>query len=93
MSAAVLTPQRVDRLFRLCRTPAMASRASHRVYRLAHRRALAKDVASRRFYALSDALNEHRHVLLARFLGDAKLIAEHLENRNQLARHAAHPVA
>jgi hypothetical protein len=87
-----VTPARIARLLSRITTPAAASRASHRVYRLALKRALAKEVDAGRFYDLSDALNEHRHVLLARFLGDAKLVSEHLDNRNELARYAALPV-
>jgi hypothetical protein len=92
MNDAALTPARIARLFARITKPAVASRASHRVYQLAHRAALAKDVIARRLYALSDALNEHRHVLLAGFLGDAQLVSQHVANRDELVRHATHPV-
>jgi hypothetical protein len=92
MMTTPLAPARIARLFDRITTPAAASRASHRVYQLAHRAALAKDVAARRLYALSDALNEHRHVLLAGFRADAKAVSEHLANRDELVRHATHPV-
>jgi hypothetical protein len=82
-----LTAARIVRLFARLTTPAAAARASERVYRLALR---SDDTG--RLLTLSNALNEHRHVLLARFLGDAKLVAEHLESRNELARYAALPV-
>lgn len=87
-----LTPARLDRLFARITTPAAASKASHLVYRLAHQAGLRKDVMARRLYALSDALNEHRHVILCGFRGDAKGASEHLANRDELVRHATHPV-
>jgi hypothetical protein len=92
MTTPQLTPARIARLFARITRPAAASKASHLVYRLAHRAGLAKQLEARRLYALSDALNEHRHVLLAGFLGDAKLVSQHLENRDELVRLATHPV-
>lgn len=84
-----LNPARLTRLFARITTPAAASRASHRVYRLAHRADLRKDLVGRRLHALSAALNEHRHVILAGFRGDAKAVSEHVANRDELAARAA----
>jgi hypothetical protein len=92
MATTQLTPARIARLFARITRPAAASKASHLVYQLAHQAGLRKDLVARRLYALSDALNEHRHVLLAGFSGDAKAVSEHLANRDELVRHATHPV-
>lgn len=85
-----LSPARIACLFARITTPAAASKASHRVYQLAHQAGLRKELVARRLYDLSNALNEHRHVLLAEFRGDAKAVSEHLANRADLVRAATY---
>lgn len=85
-TAAPLTLPRIARLFALCRKPATASRAAERVYNLRNN-AFSWD-EHEALLALSEALNEHRHVVLATFRGDIKATAEHCWNRRVAALRA-----
>lgn len=84
---AVLRPvtrERVARIFSLCTTARRASRASERVYDVAHKVAIRgqhhKDVAlmrrGRQLHALSDALHLHGSAIAARALGNTIEAAE-----------------
>jgi hypothetical protein len=86
MDNAQFTTVRINRLLAVCSKPATASRASHRVYKLAHRAALEKRIESRRLYALSDAINEHRHVILCGFVGDEAGKRNHETDRDSLLK-------
>jgi hypothetical protein len=81
-----LTLPRIVRLLATCRTPAAASRASERVYRLRHNARPA--AVNSGLEALSGALNEHRHMLLATFRGDIAATGEHARNRNAEVQYA-----
>lgn len=89
MTDVALTPARLTRLFARITTPAAASKACSRVYALSQRATGVKAIA---LLDLSEALNEHRHVILCEFRGDAKGASEHLANRADLVRQACHPV-
>jgi len=86
-----LTPARITRLLALLRTPAAASRACERVYGLS-RQALSYE-AQTALLSLSNALNEHRHAILAGFRSDAKALAEHTASRDAEIRYALRAVA
>lgn len=78
--------RRLARLFSRIEKPATASRAAERVYALSQRAASPQARAG--YLALSEALNEHRHMLLATFRGDVSATREHASNRNIAALRA-----
>ncbi len=84
--------RRLARMFSRISKPATASRASERLFRLAQLETDKKHgfVSSRAvaYLALSQALNEHRHVLLAMMRADLSAIGEHTRNRNAAALRA-----
>jgi hypothetical protein len=89
-TANVFKPASIKRLFKFCRTPALASRASERIARMVDRlpntgrNYVAKDAG----YALSRALNEQRHMLReVRDFGPASPMAmEHANARDRNLR-------
>lgn len=85
MTTPQLTPARIARLFARVTRPSAAGKACSRVYALSKRAEGAKAAA---LLDLANALNEHRHLLLAGFLGDAKSASEHLANRDDHVRWA-----
>jgi hypothetical protein len=84
MTNKTLSQARIFRILARCRPPLAASRASERIWRLADRKA--EDVSALR--ALSDALHEHRHVLLCQNVGSPEA-AVHAAARDQYAARAA----
>jgi hypothetical protein len=90
MTNPTLTHDRIERIFRLCGSPMRASRASERIYMIAHRTetrgAQARDRelcrTARRLHYLSDALHEQRHVLLSTAAGNATEATRHSTARD-----------
>jgi hypothetical protein len=79
-----LSPERAHRIIRACKSPAAASRAAERVYRLSRQ----KSAQAGALLALSEALHEQRHVLLATWRDDLEGAAEHARNVRESVRRA-----
>lgn len=79
MAKSTLTRDRIDRILKLCRTPAASSHACDLVYGIS--RSVTSYWHQTALIYLSNALNEHRHARLAQMRGDFAAARAHIETR------------